>query len=113
MQAALMSSPQYTDAIDTAYQGIHPLGPQDNLLSAMEQHPDITNNWVGLLVAVLGLTGTLVTGGLGATAVLSATIAFATKELESKSDEKYGDFHTIHVPQGAAYWLPSKSNPKV
>jgi hypothetical protein len=108
-----------TEALDSRGQSYlgGPLGPPNQVISSITEHPDLTDAWEAF-VAGLEAIGAVVAAGLAgagvsAAAVLSATISWASQEIQSGSDKKYGDAKRITIPAGAAYWLPNASAPIV
>ena len=114
MQCSLTITPHYDLPDDGA---IRPLGDGPHVLSAITAHPGITDTWDafrGLLIAAAATIGAgLAGGGVTAAAVCTATLKWASDELQNGQDPKYGDVKTITLPAGALSWCNSQNRPLV
>jgi hypothetical protein len=112
MQCSLTITPHYDLPADGA---IRPLGDGPRVLSALTEHPDITDAWGAfqdLLIAAAATLGSgLAGGGVTAAAVGGAALKWAIAELNNGEDPKYGAVNTITLPAGALYWCKSQDKP--
>jgi hypothetical protein len=112
MQCSLTITPHYDLPADGA---IRPLGDSPRVLSALTEHPGITDAWDAfqdLLIAAAATLGSgLASGGVTAAAVCGATLKWAIAELNNGDNPKYGDVKTIALPAGALYWCKSQNKP--
>jgi hypothetical protein len=109
MQCSLTITPHYDQPADGAFR---PLGDGPRVLSALTEHPGITDAWGAfqdLLISAAATLGSgLVGGGVTAAAVGSAALKWAIGELNNGDNPKYGAVNAITLPASAQYWCKSQ-----